>query len=477
MASMLWSTSMTRPCSSGRERLEGGELRGEQRGRHEVARAAGLAPGDHLGGAVQVHELRRGGVVAQLVAVGPLERRAAHHPPGSASCSASHSPIDSSHGCRSSSSSGVAGASSWRCWPAGGSRRRRRRAPARRCASAAPTVDLPEPETPMTTTSGGTRRPVARVCVACGLREAAREAAHAVAVVTGMRQRSDLCKSSAKIIDLSCPLACEDDACMSLAAGPGASGRCTRGMLDALGGRLVGGDLAAGRGADAGRHRAGVRRLRARSPARSCGCSSRWAWSPRAAGSASPCSAARAWNVFDPRLIRWRLGGRGPRRPAALAERAAPRLRAGRRRAGRRARHRRAVRDARRGRQRHGRARPLRRPRGLPGRRRRASTGPCSRPAATRCSARWPTSSAEVLAGRTHHDLMPARPNPEAIALHDAVARAVRTGDARRRRAGHARAHRRGRPGHARGARLRPDQSGLGGWRLAMRAASVRFPR
>jgi DNA-binding FadR family transcriptional regulator len=37
---------------------------------------------------------------------------------------------------------------------------------------------------------------------------------------------------------------------------------------------------------------------------------------------------------------------------------------------------------------------------------------------------------AEVLTGRTHHGLMPDRPNPEAIALHDAVARAVRTGNA-----------------------------------------------
>lgn len=36
---------------------------------------------------------------------------------------------------------------------------------------------------------------------------------------------------------------------------------------------------------------------------------------------------------------------------------------------------------------------------------------------------------AEVLTGRTHHHLMPARPNPEAIALHDAVARAIRVGD------------------------------------------------
>ncbi len=31
----------------------------------------------------------------------------------------------------------------------------------------------------------------------------------------------------------------------------------------------------------------------------------------------------------------------------------------------------------------------------------------------------------EVLAGRTHHGMMPDRPNPEAIALHDGVSRAV----------------------------------------------------
>ena len=36
----------------------------------------------------------------------------------------------------------------------------------------------------------------------------------------------------------------------------------------------------------------------------------------------------------------------------------------------------------------------------------------------------------EVLSGRTHHGMMPDRPNPEAIALHDEVARAVRLGDA-----------------------------------------------
>lgn len=38
---------------------------------------------------------------------------------------------------------------------------------------------------------------------------------------------------------------------------------------------------------------------------------------------------------------------------------------------------------------------------------------------------------AEVLAGRTHHGMMPEQPNPAAIALHDDVARAVRLRDER----------------------------------------------
>ena len=37
---------------------------------------------------------------------------------------------------------------------------------------------------------------------------------------------------------------------------------------------------------------------------------------------------------------------------------------------------------------------------------------------------------AEVLAGRTHHHLMPAHPNPAAIRLHADVAQAVQAGDA-----------------------------------------------
>jgi DNA-binding FadR family transcriptional regulator len=36
---------------------------------------------------------------------------------------------------------------------------------------------------------------------------------------------------------------------------------------------------------------------------------------------------------------------------------------------------------------------------------------------------------AEVLTGRTHHGMMPERPNPAAIELHDEVARAIRLGD------------------------------------------------
>ncbi len=36
---------------------------------------------------------------------------------------------------------------------------------------------------------------------------------------------------------------------------------------------------------------------------------------------------------------------------------------------------------------------------------------------------------AEVLTGRTHHQMMPEKPNPAAIALHDEVARAIRLRD------------------------------------------------
>ncbi|MGW5239236.1 FadR/GntR family transcriptional regulator [Monashia sp. NPDC004114] len=37
---------------------------------------------------------------------------------------------------------------------------------------------------------------------------------------------------------------------------------------------------------------------------------------------------------------------------------------------------------------------------------------------------------AEVLAGRTHHDLMPSTPNPAAVRMHGDVAQAIQSGDA-----------------------------------------------
>ena len=45
----------------------------------------------------------------------------------------------------------------------------------------------------------------------------------------------------------------------------------------------------------------------AASPARRSACWSRWEWSNRAAGSGITIQPADKWNVFDPRLIRWRL--------------------------------------------------------------------------------------------------------------------------------------------------------------------------
>src|SRR5436189_6480879 len=70
--------------------------------------------------------------------------------PPRAACSSSHSPIASSHGCRSTSS---------RAWPAvilamlagGWKSSASANGTPRRWASAAPTVDLPEPDTPITT--------------------------------------------------------------------------------------------------------------------------------------------------------------------------------------------------------------------------------------------------------------------------------------------------------------------------------------
>ena len=52
---------------------------------------------------------------------------------------------------------------------------------------------------------------------------------------------------------------------------------------------------------------------------------------------------------------------------------------------------------------------------------------------------------AEVLTGRTHHGMMPDQPNPDAIALHDEVARAIRLARRAAAETRDARDHRRGR--------------------------------
>ena len=60
---------MTTPRSSGSSGSSVANCEVEQRGGHEVAGAAGLAPRDHLAAALEVQELQAGDVVAQLVAV------------------------------------------------------------------------------------------------------------------------------------------------------------------------------------------------------------------------------------------------------------------------------------------------------------------------------------------------------------------------------------------------------------------------
>ena len=137
---------------------------------------------------------------------------------------------------------------------------------------------------------------------------------------------------------------------------------------------------------------------------------------------------AQKWNVFDPRLIRWRLkaGDRAaqlvslselrrgfePAAAALAARRADPhqcRTMAA------------AVSD-----------RSSTAVRVITRRicwRTRSSTRRCSRPTATEIFRALNGVVAEVLTGRTHHGMMPDVPNPAAIELHDQVARAIRLRD------------------------------------------------
>lgn len=135
-----------------------------------------------------------------------------------------------------------------------------------------------------------------------------------------------------------------------------------------------------------------------------------------------------AWHVFDPRLIRWRLGG-GDRTAQLLSlselrrgfEPVAASLAAERATAAQCSELAAAVSDM----VVHGRAGDLERYL-VADVRFHATLLEASGNEMIRSLAEVVE---EVLAGRTHHDLMPARPNPDAIALHDEVARAVRNGD------------------------------------------------
>lgn len=198
-------------------------------------------------------------------------------------------------------------------------------------------------------------------------------------------------------------------------------------VLDALGGRLVSGDLASGEVLTleliAREH--AVSTPVAREAVRVLESMGMLASRRRVGVTVQPRAA---WHVFDPRLIRWRLGGddrtaqllslselrRGfePVAASLAAERASPTqcsdLAA-------------AVSDM----VVHGRAGDLQAYL-VADVRFHATLLEASGNEMIRSLAQVVE---EVLAGRTHHDLMPARPNPAAIALHDDVARAVRNGD------------------------------------------------
>ncbi|NIB31009.1 FadR family transcriptional regulator [Pseudonocardia sp. MCCB 268] len=178
-------------------------------------------------------------------------------------------------------------------------------------------------------------------------------------------------------------------------------------VVDRIGALVASGEFAPGTvlRADELVDRFGVSRTVVRRP---CGCSSRWGWCRAAAGSGTTVAPLERWNVHDPRVIRWRLDEAGPRRPAAVSVRAAPGSsrwprcwpRPGRRRSSAGARRRG---DG------HGGAagpatwRPTWRPTC-------GSTGRCSpRPERDDRGAR--RRRRRVLAGRTRHHLMPARPS------------------------------------------------------------------
>src|SRR6478609_2228107 len=285
----------------------------------------------------------------------------------------------------------------------------------RRWASAAPTVDLPEPETPMATISGA------------GIGDLLGRADGSVSAVTACVKDQIIAIATANIADL-CPSFCKDSS-VTTPPGSRASGQLHGGILDDVGGRIVGGELPPGAVLTLDRlsreyavsvsvAREVVRVLESMGIVRS----------RRRVG--VTVLGREEWNVFDPRLIRWRLAsddrgaqlqslselrrGFEPVAAALAAKNATAEQRgvlAG------------AVSDM----VVHGHSGDLQAylvadvtfHRTLL----EASGNEMFRALGDVV--------AEVLTGRTHHGLMPDRPNPEAIGLHDTVARAVRTGEAK----------------------------------------------
>ncbi|MDN7123121.1 FadR family transcriptional regulator [Nocardioides sp. ChNu-153] len=205
------------------------------------------------------------------------------------------------------------------------------------------------------------------------------------------------------------------------------AGRRREDVLDALGHRIVAGDLPPGtvltlEGVDA---TYGVSRSVSREAVQVLGAMG-LVTSRRRVG--ITVSERAAWNVFDPRLIRWRLDG--AERDAQLRslselragfEPAAAALAAQRATAEQAARMASAVSDM----TVHARARDL-----------DAYLAADQVFHTTMLAASGNEMYAaladvvgEVLAGRTHHHLMPADPNPDAIEWHAEVARAVRRGE------------------------------------------------
>ena len=208
---------------------------------------------------------------------------------------------------------------------------------------------------------------------------------------------------------------------------PQTSALCTTMCSTALGAAIVSGELPAGRGAHARRRRRASTACPAASRAKPSGCSSRWAWSRRAAASASRFSR-REVERLRPETDSLATRVRRPGRPTGVALGVAPRIRTRRRRAGRPPCRPAPVPHHGGRRLGHGDARPLRRPRVI------SVGGQGLPPNSARSQRQRDVPRAQRRRRRGADRPHPSRhdagtPNPEAIELHDEVARAIRLRD------------------------------------------------